>query len=126
MFGLTKGDDAKIVHEPFLDGDPGQVRGAYAIIKLANGEVLREWMGAADIEKTRAISKAPNSLMWTKFYGEGCRKTVLRRCAKAAPMAAEVEVVLRRDDEIEADEAPALARPKGLRGGLFLTELKTF
>jgi hypothetical protein len=37
--------------------------------------------------------------MWSKFYEEGAKKTVLRRASKAAPQAAEFEAMLGRDEE---------------------------
>jgi recombination protein RecT len=100
VFRYSLGDDPFIKHEPPPLGQPrGEIVGAYAIIKLINGEVLRDIMSREDIEKTRAISRAKDSPMWTKFYGEACRKTVLRRCSKAAPQTAEIERLLAREEE---------------------------
>lgn len=99
-FKHHKGDEPRIEHEPTdLGSDPGPAIGAYAVIKLTNGEIIREVMSLKDIEAVRAVSRAPNSVMWSKFWGEGARKTVLRRCAKAAPISSDVDTVLRRDDD---------------------------
>jgi phage RecT family recombinase len=106
-FKYVLGDHARIEHEPPpLGQDRGKVVGAYAIIKLKNGEVLRDVMSVKDIETTRSVSRAKDGPMWTKFYGEAARKTVLRRCAKAAPQTAELEELLSR-----ADEPPILPEP---------------
>lgn len=115
-FEYRLGDDPQIIHEPPpLDRDRGEPIGAYAIIKLKNGEVLRDVMRKSEIEKARQQSRAPNSLMWTKFEGEGYKKTVLRRCAKAAPQAATLEKLLLRDDETpdlpDAESLPAVPPP---------------
>jgi phage RecT family recombinase len=102
-FHRMEGDDAKIVHEPApLGQDRGDPIGAYAIIKLANGEVLREVMRKEDIEHIRtSFSKAPNSPAWTKTPGEMWKKTVLRRCSKAAPSGSDLDVLLNREEEID-------------------------
>lgn len=99
-FRYKLGDDGFIDHEPAgLSDDPGKPLGAYAIIKLQSGEVLRDVMRLADIEKTRSVSRAKNGPMWTKWWEEAARKTVLRRCSKAAPQSAEMESLLSRDEE---------------------------
>jgi hypothetical protein len=49
--------------------------------------------------------------MWREFWGEGARKTVLRRCAKAAPSAADLERLLARDDELPELPAPETVEP---------------
>lgn len=109
-FSYRLGDNPFIEHVPApLDEDAGEEIGAYAIIRLTNGEVLRDVMRKSEIEKARAQSRAPNSLMWTKFKGEGYKKTVLRRCAKAAPQAATLEKLLARDDDL-----PELPPPEAL------------
>lgn len=99
-FRHVKGEEEKIEHEPCeLSDDPGEPVGAYAIITLANGEILRDVMSVRDIEKTRAQSRAKNSLKWTKFWDEGAKVVVLRRCAKGAPQDSRVRSALGRDDE---------------------------
>lgn len=111
-FDFELGDDARIVHRPATLGNRGNVIGAYAIIKLANGEVIREVMSVAEIERARAASRAKDSGPWVTWWGEMARKTVLRRAAKAAPFSAELAGVLSRDDELERDEAvPIPPRP---------------
>lgn len=94
------GDGPAIVHEPPSFGtDRGEPVGAYAIIKLKNGEVLREVLDKKEIEKIRAVSKSKNGPAWTNWWGEMARKAALRRCAKAAPTSADIDELLARDDE---------------------------
>jgi recombination protein RecT len=90
------GDQPCIVHQPAFK-DRGKPIGAYAIIKLVNGEVLREVMSLEEIERVRAVSKVKFG-PWQDWWGEMARKTVLRRCAKAAPTSSDVDAVLARDD----------------------------
>lgn len=108
-FKYRLGDDPLIDHvPPALTEDRGDVVGAYAIIKLKSGEVLRDVMNKHEIEAARSVSRAKDSPMWTKFYGEAARKTVLRRCAKAAPQTSEMERHMERlfERQDEAVELP--------------------
>jgi hypothetical protein len=68
-------------------------------------------MPKSEIEASRRQSRAPNSLMWTKFWGEGARKTVLKRCAKQAPSSSDLEQLFRRDDELPELPAPETVEP---------------
>lgn len=108
-FAYVKGENPHIEHEPPpLGEDRGQPIGAYAIIKLANGEVLREVMDKREIERARAVSRSgqDENSPWSKWWDEMARKTVLRRCAKGAPTGSELDRLLARDDE-----APEMALP---------------
>lgn len=106
-FHYDLGDNPFIEHEPAaLSEEPGAIIGAYAIIKLKNGEILRDVMRKSEIEQTRSISRAKDGPMWTKFYGEACRKTVLRRCSKAAPQTADLDRLMGSDDDEPAPLPP--------------------
>jgi len=111
-FRYRLGDDAMIEHEPpSLGVSRGAVIGAYAIIRLRNGEVIRDVLDRSMIEAARNVSRAKNSPMWTNFYWEGAKKTALRRAAKQAPFSSELRRVLDRDDEapeIGPDLGPGL------------------
>jgi phage RecT family recombinase len=121
-FRYARGDNSFIEHEPPSDltVDRGEPVGAYAIIKLKNGEVIREVMRKHDIEKRRNQSKAPNSLMWKDYWEEGAMKTVLKHAGKAAPQSASLEflqTLASRDEELpelpKPEDLPALpARPQ--------------
>src|SRR5262249_11630096 len=53
--------------------------------------------------------RAPNSLMWKDFWGEGARKTVIKRLAKYLPLSAEDRRAIDRDEtEFEAQRRDAL------------------
>jgi|SRR5215472_1300203 len=104
-FHYQLGESPQIVHEPAgLDQEPGRAVGAYAIIKLRNGEIIREIMRLAEIERVRAFSRTGNSpgSPWQTSWSEMARKTVLRRAYKAAPSDSEIDRLLSRDEE--ADE----------------------
>jgi recombination protein RecT len=108
LFRRRLGDNPGIEHEPpSFTEERGPPVGAYAIIKLYNGETLYDTMNVHEIERTRALSRAKDSLGWKSFWGEMARKTVLRRCAKQAPTGSDLDRLLRRDDE--PPEIPAIA-----------------
>jgi recombination protein RecT len=100
QFRYRLGDNAYIEHEPPpLGEDRGDVIGAYAIIKLRSGEIIRDVMDKARIEKARQQSRAKDSLMWTQFYGEGACKTVLKHASKQAPLSPKLMRLVHRDEE---------------------------
>jgi recombination protein RecT len=111
-FDYQLGDEAHITHKPTM-GDPGPIIGAYAIIKLTNGEVLREVMLRSQIDQARAVSRSGDkeNSPWSKWYGEMARKTVLRRCAKRAPVSPDLERLLSRDDAPEPPTSLPPPRP---------------
>lgn len=110
-FMWRKGDDPRIEHEPPpLGQDRGPAIGYYAIIKLANGEVLRDVMSKAEVERRRqTFSKAPAAPSWMKSFDEMGMKTVLRHLAKAAPSGSEFDRLLGRMDEAEISDDPHYA-----------------
>lgn len=100
-FERDQGDDPKIIHKPApLGEDSGPGIGAYAIFKHPTEGILhREVMSKADIETARNQSKAKESLMWTKFWTEGWRKTVARRGIKSVPVSPALERLVQREDD---------------------------
>jgi recombination protein RecT len=108
-FKYALGDQAFIEHEPPpLDQDRGEPVGAYAIIKLASGETIREVMSVKEIERVRAVSRAKDRGPWVDWWGEMARKVVLRRASKAAPQASVLEKLLMRDEEMDHLPAPEI------------------
>jgi recombination protein RecT len=98
-FERLLGDDQRIYHKPFEDGDPGQVIGAYSIVTFKDGTKSRDYMPRWRIEKAREQNPiGKNSLMWTKFYDEGAVKTVIRHHSKRLPMSTDVEAIFERDE----------------------------
>lgn len=102
-FALRLGSDPSIVHEPLIDGDRGNYRGAYAWARLRTGELVAEWMSYADIQLVRKSSKASENGPWVTFWGEMARKSVLRRLMKHLPLTTDAEHALRLEAEAEQD-----------------------
>lgn len=100
-FVFERGDDAKIVHRPYLGSeDPGPVIAAYMIAKLTNGETHREVMTKRDIEKVRAASKAPNGPGWKTWEDQFAIKSVIKRGTKLLPQSSDrLSRVIEHDNE---------------------------
>ena len=99
-FEYQRGDEPRIVHKPYVgEEDPGKVIAAYVVAKLKNGETKREVMSRRDIEIVRNASKAPNGLMWDKFYDQGAIKSVIKRAYKQIPNYYELDSVIAADNE---------------------------
>jgi len=100
-FSYRLGDDAMIIHEPYMGNeDPGEIVAAYSIAVLKSGEKSREVMTRREIEKVRAVSKSKDGPAWTRWFSEMARKTVARRHSKVLPMSTDLDDLIRRDDEL--------------------------
>lgn len=97
-FVYQLGDDPKIVHNPALL-DRGKPIGVYAVARLTNGEVQREVMSVADVEKVRAVSRSKDKGPWVDWWEEMARKTVIRRLSKRLPNSSDIDEMMRREDE---------------------------
>jgi recombination protein RecT len=100
-FEQEAGDNPTITHKPAkLGTDRGKAIGVYAIFRHPQEGILsREVMSAQQVDDVREQSRAKGSLMWTKFWTEGWRKTVIRRGIKSVPVSPKLEMVVTRDDE---------------------------
>lgn len=111
VFSYALGDDEHITHRPALQ-DRGVPIGAYAIARLKDGSVQREFMTIEEIEKARAVSRAGKSEYgpWTQWWSEMARKTVVRRLAKYLPSSSDLDRILANDETMELDSADAQPR----------------
>jgi recombination protein RecT len=87
VFQPYLGSDERVVHEPALR-DRGELIGAYALAKLANGEIEVEWMPMDELEKIRANAKrgtyeSPGYRDWAE---QMYRKAPIRRLCKRLPL----------------------------------------
>lgn len=131
-FDIAYGVTQSVTHKPTTIGEKGEPIGAYAVIVLASGGTVIEYMTRSEIEDIRGRSPS-----WTSSRGpsgpwktdpmEMWRKTVLKRAAKYAPKSAELrdaieidsgefEVVTNESDR--APQRPMLPAARGVRGTL--------
>lgn len=90
-FSIEYGMEPKLIHKPYIDGDPGVMRGAYVVVRFkAEGiEPLIKYMPKAEIDKHRARSKASNYGPWVTDYESMALKTVFRSVFKWLPVSIE-------------------------------------
>lgn len=99
-FEYERGDQPRIVHRPYMGmEDPGKIIGAYAVIKLTNGEVKREVMTRRDLLKVREASKAKNGPGWTTWEDQFSIKAVIKRAQKQLPTDEALERVIQHDND---------------------------
>lgn len=133
-FLYEMGDDERLVHRPFLDGERGRMRFAYMVAHLKDGGIVREVLTSTDIDKIRSKSQSADKGPWRDWPEEMWRKSAIRRGSKYLPSSTDREdgssfaETLHSDDELyeDAAELPAAAEPesaaprKGRRAGRIL------
>jgi len=80
-----KGPHEKAEHDVNVFADRGDIVGAYTVAKTTSGDYLSSFITIIDINQARDQSKAKNSLMWSKFFDEACKKVALRKAYKQWP-----------------------------------------
>lgn len=111
-FVWQQGVDGNVAHKPKFPGDRGKPIGAYAIAKFKDGSDPQiEVMDVTAIERVRKVSRAANNGPWVQWWDEMARKTVFRRLAKWLPLDAEVDDLMRRDDQAGS---PTVEEPGGV------------
>lgn len=112
-FKYVVGDEEKLEHDPILFGDKGESVGAYAIARLKDGSLIREFMDAHEIDRIRRSGSSQRSKgkvsdtpvgIWRDHAGEMWKKTVIRRLCKRLDLSAEDM----RRMMVDQDEAPAI------------------
>jgi recombination protein RecT len=109
-FSIELGSDPSVTHRPFIDGDRGGIRGAYAVAKLESGAIDIEWMGLEELEKIRqgaaATRGGKDSPAYAEHEGEMYRKAPIRRLAKRLPLGDDFFNAVAVDEAVEAGKEP--------------------
>lgn len=108
-FSYEFGDSERIVHRPG-DGERKVPTHVYAIVHTVNGGTYRAVMTAAEVEAIRARSRSGRRGPWDTHWAEMAKKTIIRRIAKLLPSCADVETMMRHEDEAQLAFADAVAR----------------
>lgn len=90
-------------HEPRRGGGkPGALVGAYAVVRLKNGQAQGCWLDMDEIAAARARSKAGESEYgpWSNDFPAMAKKTAVRRLYNLLPKSPEI----RRAQEVEAED----------------------
>jgi recombination protein RecT len=109
-FAIELGSEPRVTHRPFIDGERGAIRGAYAVAKLESGAIDIEWMGLEELEKIRAGAAATrggkDSPAYAEHEGEMYRKSPIRRLAKRLPLGDDFFNAAAVDEAVEAGKEP--------------------
>lgn len=114
-FEYVVGDEERLEHRPILFGQRGPAVACYAIAVLKDGQIIREFMNADEIDKVRragssqkifqkgqrpTVSDEPIGI-WKDWGEEMWKKTAIRRLCKRLSMSSED---LRMIQQSEGDE----------------------
>lgn len=113
QFTYVIGDNESLMHQPILFGDRGAPIAAYAIAKLTDGTVVREFMSSDDIDVVRRAGssqkiyrkgEAPVTSseplgIWKDWASEMWKKTVIRRMTKRLDLSSEDIRHIQEDDD---------------------------
>lgn len=108
-FELIYGIEQSLVHAPFLDGDPGQMRGAYCVVRFKDGSYQFRYMPKSEIDAHRRRSKASSTGPWVTDYEEMAKKTVFRSLFKWLPISMEAATAVSSDGSAANYNASAKA-----------------
>jgi recombination protein RecT len=82
--------------------DPSDIIAVYMTVRFKDGAKQIDYMNRAEIEAIRRRSKAADDGPWVSDYAEMCRKSIVRRGLKYAPISVHLARVI--EDEMKIDE----------------------
>ncbi len=103
-FTIDIGSNARVQHSPEL-GPRGEIVGAYAFAKFANGEIDVEWTGMDDLTKIR--DAGANGPAWKTWEDQMFRKAPIKRLAKRLPLTSECARAFVLDSQAEGGDRQA-------------------
>lgn len=111
-FSIEYGMEPKLVHKPFIEGDPGAMKGAYVVVRFKGEgiEPLIKYMPKSEIDKRRNRSKASASGPWVTDYDEMAKKTVFRSVFKWLPISIEQIQATTTDGSVSRYKADAASK----------------
>lgn len=100
-FDVVLDTEPKIIHKPdfFTKRTDDDIVLAYAIFRNGDEIVHQEFMTRDEIEHTRSVSRAKDGGAWRDWYGEMCRKTVIRRGSKSVALSSDIARIIEREDQ---------------------------
>ena len=103
-------------HRPTFEGDrsDNNIRLAYAMVRLKDGDLQVEILTKAEIEKIKGASKtgAKGFGPWKDWYVQMAKKSALHRLAPKLPISSELVTLIERDREIyDFDQEPRDVTP---------------
>jgi recombination protein RecT len=112
-FKVWLGSEPRVEHEPFLDGDPGPLRCAYAVAIMENGAIDVEVMTVAELEKIRDMASktrgGKDGPAYSDWADQMYRKAPLRRLCKRLPLGDDFFLAAKADELADAGEPDKIA-----------------
>lgn len=90
-FSIEYGMNPNLIHKPYIEGDPGAMKGAYVVVRFKDPNVdpVIKYMTKQEIDKRRTRSKASGYGPWVTDYPEMAKKSVFRSVFKWLPISIE-------------------------------------
>jgi recombination protein RecT len=105
-FDLDIGTANSVIHKPLINGERGDVLGAYAIATMTGGHREIEWVDRPDLDKIRANAESRGkSPAWADWADQMARKTAIRRLCKRLPLGADYFVSLALEQAHDEDRS---------------------
>ena len=108
-FELTLGSDPRVLHKPCLDGDPGEIIGAYCAARLNGGGLQIAYMRKGEIEQIRdqhSKSARSGGGPWSTDFAAMAVKSVIRKAAKHWPLDQSLQDAVALDTVAEDSQVP--------------------
>jgi recombination protein RecT len=99
-FKISKGTSRKIVHEPHLGDDRGEIVGFYAVAKLKSGAMNFAYMTKDEMD-AHWQKTSPKSDAWRNWYIEMSLKTMAKKVLKMMPKSVEISRAMSMDEGIK-------------------------
>ena len=101
-FEYELGSNPHVKHIPLLVGDRGNRICVYCYVQTSNDGEYIEIMNMAEIEQCKQVAKTQS--VWSKWFDQMAKKTVIHRIAKRLPKNDAINSVVRIDDDTSFKE----------------------
>ena len=102
-FEYELGSNPHVKHIPLLVGDRGNRICVYCYVQTSNDGEYIEIMNMAEIEQCKQVAKTQS--VWSKWFDQMAKKTVIHRIAKRLPKNDAINSVVRIDEDTDFKQA---------------------
>jgi len=107
-FAVVGGTNPSIEHtiDPTVSRTDDDIVAVYAVAHFTavGAPPQFEVLSREQIAKVRNSSRGKNALMWTQWWGEGAKKTAVRRLCKHLPQSPQMMAAMAIEDAAESDK----------------------
>jgi len=102
-FEYELGSNPHVKHIPLLVGDRGNRICVYCYVQTSNDGEYIEIMNMAEIEQCKQVAKTQS--VWSKWFDQMAKKTVIHRIAKRLPKNDAINSVVRIEEDTDFKQA---------------------